>query len=121
VTSMSTLSQTPLATIQERLFAAYLALCAREGTLISQRELVRRIAVQSKHRMSDSTFSRWLNDGAMPELTMVPHIARVLGVDAGWIAFGDQSAAPAPELGVVMGSALMLRRGGPGRPPRHKK
>ena len=97
-------------TFRGRLFVAYLSMCAKEGAFISQRELVRRIEKASAHSMSDSTFSRWLNDDAEPELWLIPHVAKVVSVDPGWLAFGGQSSAPAPELVVPMGELMLQTR-----------
>lgn len=44
---------------------------------------------------SASSVSRWKN-GVMPDVPTIAAIAEFLGVDPGWLAFGSQSAAPAP-------------------------
>jgi len=48
--------------------------------------------------IDDSSVSRWLNGESLPQTPLrVVALARVLGVDPGWLLFGKESTALAPE------------------------
>lgn len=46
-----------------------------------------------------ATVSRWESGDTVPSVTTIAAIARVCGVDPGWLAFGAESAAPSPRRG----------------------
>ena len=47
-------------------------------------------------KLTQATVSRYFRD-TEPELAKICALATVLGVDCGWLAFGDQTKAPAPS------------------------
>jgi transcriptional regulator with XRE-family HTH domain len=64
----------------------------------SQTDFGRVVAVQlgGANPISGATVSRWEAGEFQPDLWTLLAIARVAGVDAGWLAFGDASRAPKP-------------------------
>jgi transcriptional regulator with XRE-family HTH domain len=66
----------------------------RLGVLVS-RELSKGAPVTA------ATVSRWESGDTVPSVTTIAGIARVCGVDPGWLAFGAESAAPSPRRGKV--------------------
>ncbi len=64
----------------------------RLGVLVS-RELSKGAPVTA------ATVSRWESGDTVPSVTTIAAIARVCGVDPGWLAFGAESAAPSPRRG----------------------
>jgi transcriptional regulator with XRE-family HTH domain len=64
----------------------------------SQADFGRVVAVQlgGSNPISGATVSRWEAGEFQPDLRTLLAIARVAGVDAGWLAFGDASRAPKP-------------------------
>jgi hypothetical protein len=53
--------------------------------------------------LSQGTVSRWFR-GAVPDLESMGAVAATLEVDPGWLAFGSQSRAPAPDNPMIGGS-----------------
>lgn len=47
--------------------------------------------------VSGATVSRWESGEFEPDLSTLVAIARLSGVDAGWLAFGEYSQAPDPK------------------------
>ena len=43
-----------------------------------------------------ATISRWESDSARPDLRTILNIAKLVGADPGWLAFGVNSGAPSP-------------------------
>jgi transcriptional regulator with XRE-family HTH domain len=64
----------------------------RLGVLVS-RELSKGAPVTA------ATVSRWESGDTVPSVTTIAAIARVCGVDPGWLGFGAESAAPSPRRG----------------------
>lgn len=52
-------------------------------------------SVEGVDIVSHVTVGKWMA-GQAPSFAHVRALARVLGVDPGWLGFGDESAAPAP-------------------------
>jgi transcriptional regulator with XRE-family HTH domain len=64
----------------------------RLGVLVS-RELSKGAPVTA------ATVSRWESGDTVPSIATLAAVARVCGVDPGWLAFGAESAAPSPRRG----------------------
>lgn len=64
----------------------------RLGVLVS-RELSKGAPVTA------ATVSRWESGDTVPSVATVAAVARVCGVDPGWLAFGAECAAPSPRRG----------------------
>ena len=64
----------------------------RLGVLVS-RELSKGAPVTA------ATVSRWVSGDTVPSVTTIAAVARVCGVDPGWLGFGAESAAPSPRRG----------------------
>ena len=64
----------------------------RLGALVS-RELAKGAPITA------ATVSRWESGDAAPSVASLAAVARVCGVDPGWLAFGADSAAPGPRRG----------------------
>lgn len=91
-----------------RLRAARLWLDSREPRPVGNAELGRRIGVllgKTNKAVHESAVGRW-GRTAVPDARTVAAIGQACGVDPGWLAFGDASAAPAPATwGLVATSA----------------
>jgi hypothetical protein len=81
----------------ERLVSLYFNYQGRLGRQVTLREIGTEVAraMGRPRPFAPSAVSRWF-DGAEPDLATITGIARVFGVDPGWLAFGGDSAAPAP-------------------------
>ena len=69
----------------QRLFQARLAYSAEKGRQVTQAELADLAGV------STAAWSTWEADRSQPPLDTIGKVARVLGVDPGWLAFGTQA------------------------------
>jgi transcriptional regulator with XRE-family HTH domain len=73
-----------------------------EGRFESKTEIGRRVSnLLSRDRpYTPTAINKWFNEGVVPDIATIAALAKVLQVDPGWLAFGDESRAPAPrELG----------------------
>ena len=62
-------------------------------------ELGRRIGRKLRtDPIAQQTVSKWINLGTIPDTTTEAALAAVLGVDPGWLHFGDASEAPQPSF-----------------------
>lgn len=79
-----------------RLFRAWHLLQIRKGGGVTQEWLGRQVGrILGEDLVSQSAVSRWFK-GATPDLDTIAALGRALGVDPGWLAFGELSEAPAP-------------------------
>lgn len=77
----------------ERVMAAYVALCEREGREISFVELAQRFGrAAGVPPPAPSTLWRWMKGEREPALREIEALALVLGVPPGRLAFGDYVA-----------------------------
>lgn len=83
--------------MRDRLFRAWYLFQAREGEPRSQGWLAQEVSslLRLEEPLTQGSVSRWFK-GAEPNLKTIVAIAQVLGVDPGWLAFGEISAAPPP-------------------------
>lgn len=80
----------------ERVWWAYAQMQARVRRKVDQKELGQLVGQElGREPYSPSTAGRWLTE-ALPDVPVVWALARVLNVDAGWLAFGACSTAQAP-------------------------
>ena len=56
--------------------------------------------------VSAATISRWESGESIPDLSTLLQISRLAGVDPGWLAFGQASRAPAPQMNASRRSVL---------------
>ena len=84
----------------ERLFQAWMLFQARVGESRSQEwlasEVSKRLGLKPRDYLNQATVSRWFR-GAEPNYETLASVAKVLGCDPGWLAFGPASQAPAPD------------------------
>ena len=87
----------------ERVYSARLEASAAQHRRISQVDLGVMVAraLGEKRAISAATVSRWESGDALPSVPTVAAIAKVCGVDPGWMAFGADSLAPSPRQQVV--------------------
>jgi transcriptional regulator with XRE-family HTH domain len=87
------------AQLAERILQARLAYSMATKSKVSQEALGALVSERlgREQRITGATVSRWESGGAVPDLATVEAIAEVCGVDPGWLAFGEKSAAPAPR------------------------
>lgn len=86
-------------TFGQRMFRAFTLLRLRRGGDLSQTWLAEELArVMGKPEpFSQGAISRYMHGQIPGELDTILGLAKVLGVDPGWLAFGDESEAPAPD------------------------
>lgn len=76
-----------------------------EGKPVSRREIGRRASVllELGKPIPDRTIGRYF-EGRIPErLRIIWALARVMHVHPGWLAFGDEGGAPAPQSARIDG------------------
>jgi hypothetical protein len=82
---------------KDRLLFAWFRWQALQGKQMQQAELGESVGKILKRKpVTPSSVSRWFTE-AEPDLQVICAIARSLGVDPGWLAFGPDSQAPAPN------------------------
>jgi transcriptional regulator with XRE-family HTH domain len=83
----------------ERILASRLEASAETGARVSQEQLGAWVgaALNKDQPITPATVSRWEAGLAMPSLETVLAIARMCGVDPGWLAYGSHSRAPSPR------------------------
>jgi transcriptional regulator with XRE-family HTH domain len=85
------------ALLGDRIMLARLEASAKTGERVSQERLGLLIGpALGKAAVTAATVSRWESGDALPSLVAVGAIARVCGVDPGWLAFGAETTAPGP-------------------------
>lgn len=84
-------------TFGQRMFHAFTLLRLRKGEL-SQAWIAEELGrVMGKQEgFTPSAISRYMRGQIPGELETILGLARVFGVDPGWLAFGDDSKAPPP-------------------------
>jgi hypothetical protein len=82
----------------DRLIFAWFRWQALQGRQVQQTELGEAVAkLLNRKPVTSSSVSRWFTE-AVPDLQTIAAIAKVLGVCAGWLAFGaDCPECPPPE------------------------
>lgn len=85
-------------TFASRLFTSNVLLAGRLGRKVTYAELLEALTISMGEDApkSTSTISRWFTDGTVPDVETVRRTAQFFKVDPGWLAFGEDSAAPAP-------------------------
>ena len=85
-------------TFRDRLFRAWALLQAKLGRSVSQSWLAQRMADElGQASVSQSTISGYFTGKFQPDtIDRWVALAKVLEVDPGWLAFGDDSQAPPP-------------------------
>jgi transcriptional regulator with XRE-family HTH domain len=84
----------------DRLRRAWLQVQADEGVELNQGVLAERLSalLERTPPYSQASVSRWLRGESEPdELAVYVALARILGVRAGWLAFGEEPATPPVE------------------------
>lgn len=81
-----------------RLFEAWSLWQGRHKRKLTQPALAEMLAQLSREPVSQSTVSDWFRARRKPDLESVEWLAILLGVDPGWLAFGDASNASAPGV-----------------------
>jgi hypothetical protein len=75
----------------ERLRAELLQLAVREGKPVGWAELGRRVRDRTGREVTDASVNRW-GSGSVPDLETIAALAAILGVRAGYLAFGEEPA-----------------------------
>jgi hypothetical protein len=83
---------------RERLKFAWFRWQAINGRELTQAELGETIGkiLERKEPLDQTTVSRWFSS-TVPEAYVIRGLAMALRVDPGWLAFGPDSLAPAPN------------------------
>jgi hypothetical protein len=72
----------------ERLRAELLQLAVREGKPVGWAELGRRVRERTGREVTDASVNRW-GSGSVPDLETIAALAAILGLRAGYLAFGE--------------------------------
>lgn len=81
---------------KRRMFEALLALSQSEGEMVKQNEVMRRLGERGV-KVTGAAVNRWFK-GRRPACETIEALGEVLGVDPGWLAFGEKSGAEGPVL-----------------------
>jgi transcriptional regulator with XRE-family HTH domain len=73
------------------------------GRNAKYRDVVRLLSEYLGKPVSDKTVSRYFNGRIPREREVLLGLAKVMHVDPGWLAFGEDSAAPSPRSGNTLG------------------
>lgn len=86
---------------RDRLFRAFLLRQLRAGGELTQEWLAASVSreLRLKEPLTQSAVSRWFKGAVPRDLATIIAIAKLLGVDPGWLAFGSASQAPPPTDG----------------------
>jgi transcriptional regulator with XRE-family HTH domain len=79
----------------ERLRAELLQLAVREGKPVGWAELGRRVRERTGRDVTDASVNRW-GSGSVPDLETIAALAAILGVRAGYLAFGEGEREATP-------------------------
>jgi transcriptional regulator with XRE-family HTH domain len=93
--------RSPETTLGERILIARFEASALRSEKLSQERLGVLVSreLSKGAPVTAATVSRWESGDTVPSVTTIAAIARVCGVDPGWLAFGAESAAPSPRRG----------------------
>ena len=93
--------RSPETSLGERILIARFEASALRSEKLSQERLGALISreLSKGAPVTAATVSRWESGDTVPSVTTIAAIARVCGVDPGWLAFGAESAAPSPRRG----------------------
>ena len=80
----------------ERLRAALLQLGVREGRAVGWAELGRRVKERTGRVVTAASVNRW-GSGSVPDLETIAALAAILGVRAGFLAFGEEASGSARD------------------------
>jgi transcriptional regulator with XRE-family HTH domain len=86
-----------------RMEKALLQLSNVLGRNAKYRDVVRLLSEYLGKPVSDKTVSRYFNGRIPREREVLLGLAKVMHVDPGWLAFGEDSAAPSPRSGNTLG------------------
>jgi transcriptional regulator with XRE-family HTH domain len=91
----------------ERLFQAQLAYEGKRGARLTRADFAEMVGV------SQPTASDWFNGNRTPSLEQVEMIAKRLGVEPAWLAYGagDREAHPVERTPVVKGGSREVKPG----------
>ena len=91
----------PETSLGERILIARFEASALRSEKLSQERLGGLVSrdLSKGAPVTAATVSRWESGDTVPSVTTLAAIARVCGVDPGWLAFGAESAAPGPRRG----------------------
>jgi transcriptional regulator with XRE-family HTH domain len=93
--------RSPETSLGERILIARFEASALRSEKLSQERLGALVSreLSKGAPVTAATVSRWESGDTVPSVTTIAAIARVCGVDPGWLAFGAESAAPGPRRG----------------------
>jgi transcriptional regulator with XRE-family HTH domain len=103
--------------VAERIFWAHRRAEGDSGENITFEDLAK-LSTKAGHRMTLGQASEYEKGDVPPKLHIVLALAKALGVDAGWLAFGEESGAPAPPGWVGRPQGEQIRDAVGGRPSR---
>ena len=81
---------------RQRLFRAWTLYELKHGGELSQKRLGELVGELRGRAVGQSTVSDWRNE-AIPSVEDLGWLAKALGCDPGWLAYGDESGAPPPD------------------------
>ena len=85
-------------TFADRYRDAFKHLEFRERLDITNQEMAERVAdILHRPAVTGASASRW-KTGSVPDLGVIGALAEICGVDPGWLAFGEQTGAPSPDV-----------------------
>jgi hypothetical protein len=76
-----------------RLRTELLQLAVKEGRPVGWSELGRRLVKLTGRKVTQASVHRW-GTGSVPDLETIAGLASILGVRAGWLAFGEEPREP---------------------------
>ncbi|MFI5248569.1 MAG: helix-turn-helix domain-containing protein [Gemmatimonadales bacterium] len=93
--------RSPETSLGERILIARFEASALRSEKLSQERLGALVSreLSKGAPVTAATVSRWESGDTVPSVTTIAAIARVCGVDPGWLAFGAASTAPSPRRG----------------------
>lgn len=109
--------RSPETSLGERILIARFEASALRSEKLSQERLGALVSreLSKGAPVTAATVSRWESGDTVPSVTTIAAIARVCGVDPGWLAFGAESAAPSPRRGKPQPPAQSVARDEPRR------
>jgi transcriptional regulator with XRE-family HTH domain len=109
--------RSPDTSLGERILIARFEASALRSEKLSQERLGALVSrdLSKGAPITAATVSRWESGDTVPSVTTIGAVARVCGVDPGWLAFGAESAAPSPRRGRAQLPAQSVVRDEPHR------